>query len=107
MTVGLIFLFVSVVLYFIIFFGISFIVNMLLRRTWLMTFLYPIFVIFIVGDSKVIQYFSNPKGSFSDTFQKFTEIQAYDIIIVLSGLAGTIVSAIVIKILRKMGYQMF
>lgn len=41
---------VSVVLYFVIFFGIAFILNMLLRKTWLMACLYPILMIFIIDN---------------------------------------------------------
>lgn len=80
---------------------------MLLRRTWLMTFVYPFIVLLIVGDSKFSQYFTEPGNAFSSTFNKFTTIQVYDVIILLAGLAGAIVSGIVIKILRRSGYQMF
>lgn len=72
-----------------------------------MTFIYPFIVILIVGDSKFSQYFTEPKTAFSATFDKFASIQIYDVIILLSGLAGAIVSGIVIKILRRSGYQMF
>ncbi|OZU88852.1 hypothetical protein CIL03_09680 [Virgibacillus indicus] len=98
---------VSILLYFVIFFGIAFILNMLLRRTWLMSFIYPIIVIMIIDDLSTLEYFKNPGDSFSIAFTKLTEITPVDITILLSGLAGTIVSGIVIKILRKSGYQMF
>ncbi|WP_165767925.1 YuiB family protein [Virgibacillus indicus] len=104
---SLIQLVVSILLYFVIFFGIAFILNMLLRRTWLMSFIYPIIVIMIIDDLSTLEYFKNPGDSFSIAFTKLTEITPVDITILLSGLAGTIVSGIVIKILRKSGYQMF
>lgn len=80
---------------------------MLLRRTWLMTFIYPFIVLLIVGDSKFLQYFTEPINAFSTTFNQFSTIEVYDVIILLSGLAGAIVSGVVIKMLRKSGYQMF
>jgi len=100
-------LIVSVILYFVIFFGISFIINMLLRRTWLMTLVYPFIVLLIVGDSRFVEYFTEPSVAFSSTFSQFATIEVFDVIILLSGLAGAIVSGVVIKILRKTGYQMF
>ncbi|WP_373896270.1 YuiB family protein [Virgibacillus natechei] len=98
---------VSVLLYFVIFFGIAFILNMLLRRTWLMSFLYPIIVVMIVDNISTWEYFTNPGDAFSTALTRFTEITPVDVTILLSGFAGTIVSGIVIKILRKSGYQMF
>src|SRR5690625_5627199 len=100
-------LIVSILLYFVIFFGISFILNMLLRRTWLMAFLYPFVISLIVGDSTIGEYFTTPGQAFSSTFTTMTSLEAVDFVILLSGFAGTIVSGIVIKILRKSGYQMF
>lgn len=120
-------LFVSVILYFVIFFGIAFILNMLLRRTWLMSFLYPIVMLLtidnislkqfddvnfehpllIMEDMTILTYFTQPIKAFYTVFIKLLHITPVDIIILSSGLAGTIVSGIVIKILRKNGYQMF
>jgi len=100
-------LIVSVLLYFVIFFGIAFILNMLLRRTWLMAFLYPFIISLIVGDSSFGEYFTNPGYAISSTFSKMISLPIVDIIILSSGLIGTIVSGIVVKILRKSGYQMF
>lgn len=98
---------VSVLLYFVIFFGIAFILNMLLRATWLMTFVYPVIIILIVGKAKLSDYFITPKTAFSATYQDFLAINYVDVIILTSGLVGTIVSAFVIKYLRRTGYQMF
>lgn len=100
-------LIVSVLLYFVIFFGIAFILNMLLRRTWLMAILYPFVISLIVGDSSFSEYFTNTGEAFSSTFTKMISLAPVDIIILSSGLVGTIVSGFVIKFLRKSGYQMF
>lgn len=72
-----------------------------------MSILYPFIIILIVGDSSFGEYFTNPGQAFSSTFSQMTDLVVVDIIILLSGLAGTIVSGIVIKFLRKSGYQMF
>lgn len=118
---------VSVILYFVIFFGIAFILNMLLRRTWLMSFLYPVVMLFTIDNISLQQfddvdfdhpllimeemtfltYFTNPIKALYTVFIKLLHITPVDIIILGSGLAGTVVSGIIIKILRKNGYQMF
>jgi len=72
-----------------------------------MAILYPFVLALIVGDSKVSEYFTNASAAFSSTFSKMTSLGTVDIIILLSGFAGTIVSGFVIKYLRKSGYQMF
>ncbi|MGM8211959.1 YuiB family protein [Virgibacillus sp. W0430] len=100
-------LIVSILLYFVIFFGISFILNMLIRRTWVMAFIYPVIVLLIVDGISTFEYFKNPIGSFSIAFSKLVSLTIVDIIILSSGLLGTIVSGLVIKFLRKNGYQMF
>lgn len=100
-------LIVSVILFFVIFFGIAFILNMLLRRTWLMAFIYPIIVLFIVDDISIGKYFSTPGEAFSSAFSGLTSINAWDVAILSAGFLGTITSGFVIKFLRKSGYQMF
>ena len=100
-------LIVSVLLYFVIFFGIAFILNMLLRTTWLMAFFYPVIIILIVGESSVTDYFITPFQAFSNTLNDFMAISMIDVIILSSGFIGTIVCGFVIKYLRKTGYQMF
>lgn len=97
----------SVLLFFVIFFGIAFILNMLLRQTWLMAFLYPFVVIRIIDEITFMDYFTSPKSSVTHALTRLTEITITDITILLAGFAGTIVSGFVIKYLRKSGYQMF
>ena len=100
-------LIVSIILYFVIFFGIAFILNMLLRRTWLMSILYPFVMVITVDGISVIKYFTAPGESFSQTYDILIHLTPVDWMIFVSGFIGTIVSGIVIKFLRKSGYQMF
>jgi len=100
-------LLVSVLLYFVIFFGVAFILNMLLRTTWLMAFLYPVVVLLIINDVSVTAYFTSPISSLQAVFPIIGQITLVDWIILASGLAGAIVSGLVIKLLRRSGYQMF
>lgn len=97
----------SVILYFIMFFGISFILNMLLRRTWLMAVLYPIIIVIVINDIKIFDYVKHPITNFGKGFGVLFSSGYQDIIILSAGFVGTIVSGIVIKMLRRSGYQMF
>ncbi|MFD1039477.1 YuiB family protein [Virgibacillus byunsanensis] len=99
--------FVVVILFFIIFFGLAFILNMLLRRTWLMSFLYIFIMIIMIDNISTIEYFTNPGEAFSNAYSRLVSIKLFDYIVFLVGFAGTIVSGFVIKFLRKSGYQMF
>lgn len=98
---------VAAILFFVIFFGISFILNMLLRRTWFMSFVYPVVVLLIVDNIPMKDYFTNPVQALSTAFTNLFNITLVDMVILLSGFLGTIVSAVVIKALRNRGYQMF
>ncbi|WP_217589201.1 YuiB family protein [Lentibacillus saliphilus] len=99
--------FVEVLLFFIMFFGLAFIFNMLLRRTWLMSFLYIFIIIMMIDGISTFTYVTSPKSAFSAAWERLSGIGTFDYIVFLSGLIGTIVSGIVIKRLRKSGYQMF
>lgn len=100
-------LFISVLLFFVLFFGIAFILNMILRMTWLMAYVFPLIVIFIVDNVSFFEYFTSPKNSFSALWVELTSLGYQDMIILGAGFVGTIVAGIVIKFLRKNGYQMF
>lgn len=89
------------------FFGIGFLLNMLLRMTWLMAIIYPIVVIFIIDEVKMYEYITKPKYAFSLLGEKIMALHTVDIVILASGLLGAIISGFVIKLLRKQGYQMF
>jgi len=105
--VSIIQIFVSILLYFVMFFGIAFILNMLLRRTWLMAVLYPFIISIVVADSTLGEYFTQPRTSIPDTFQTMVSLPVMDIVILTFGFIGAIVSGVVVKMLRKSGYQMF
>lgn len=97
----------SVLLFMVIFFGIGFLLNMLLRMTWLMAIVYPLIVILIIDDVKFYQYITKPVYSFQALGSKLTSLAMVDIVILLGGFAGAVISGFVMKALRKAGYQMF
>lgn len=98
---------VSMLLFFVLFFGISFLLNMILRSSWIMSVVYPVIVLFIVDDFPWTDYFSQPGEAFPVVFEQISNLKIVDIIILASGFAGTIVAGLVIRWLRKNGYQMF
>jgi purine-cytosine permease-like protein len=100
-------LIISVLLFVVLFFGIGFLINMLLRATWVMAVIYPIIVIRIVDDVKFLEYFTAPITSFSLLGSKLIALQIADIIVLSSGLLGAIIAGFIIKLLRNNGYQMF
>ncbi|MFJ5623278.1 YuiB family protein [Peribacillus loiseleuriae] len=100
-------LIISVVLFFLLFFGIGFLLNMLFRSSWIMVVIFPIIAIYIVNELKLIEYFRHPGVAFSGLGGKLAALYAADITILLSGLVGAILAGVIIKVLRKKGYQMF
>ncbi|KUP05362.1 membrane protein [Bacillus coahuilensis p1.1.43] len=97
----------SILIFIVLFFSIGFLLNMLLRMTWVMAVIYPIVVIFIIDGVKFIDYFRNTSVAFSSLQDAFFHLKWVDITVLTSGLVGAILSGIVIKLLRKQGYQMF
>lgn len=97
----------SILIFIVMFFGIGFLLNMLLRMTWLMAILYPIVVIFIIDDVPMYQYVTKPGYAFSQLGHDIMSLHMVDIVILSSGMIGAIIAGIVMKILRKQGYQMF
>lgn len=100
-------LIISMLLFFVLFFGIGFLLNMLLRMSWVMAVFYPIVCIFLIDEVSFFDYFQSPGHSFALLWEKITSLAMADILILLSGLAGAIVSGVAIRILRAKGYQMF
>lgn len=98
---------VSMLLFFVIFFGVAFILNMLLRKTWLMAYVYPFIVLIIVDNLSTVEYFKHPGKAFNQAFTNLVKIAPVDVAILLSGFIGVIVCGFVIRLLRKSGYQMF
>lgn len=97
----------SILIFIVMFFGIGFLLNMLLRMTWLMAIIYPIIVIFIIDDVAMYEYFTKPGYAFSELGANLMSLHAVDIVILASGMVGAIIAGFVMKVLRKMGYQMF
>lgn len=100
-------LMISILLFYVMFFGIGFLLNMLLRMTWLMAIVYPIVILLVVDDVGFFDYFTDPGQSFSMLGDTITSMTGSDIAVLVAGWAGAITSGIVMKVLRKMGYQMF
>lgn len=98
---------VSILLFFILFAGIGFLLNMVLRLTWIMAVIYPIVVLFIVNQEPYSRFFQEPGQAFSLLFERVISLHFADMVILISGLLGAIASGIIMKLLRKAGYQMF
>lgn len=99
---------VSILLFLFLFFGIGFLLNMLLKTTWVPgAILYPIVVIFIVSDTSLINYIVQPVASFLGLIERFGQLLTVDYIILTSGLIGALLSGVVIRTLRARGYKMF
>lgn len=98
---------ISMLLFMVLFFGIGFLFNMLLRATWFMVILYPIVVIMIVDDIRFFEYFTKPGTSFGLLGSDLLNLSVSDITILACGLIGAILSGVSIKMLRVRGYQMF
>lgn len=99
---------VAIVLYLVLFFGIGFLINMLIKTTWMPgVFLYPLVVIFIVSEPSFFQYFTQPIQSLLHLSQNFSALPFVDYIILTAGFIGALLSGLTIQILRSKGYQMF
>lgn len=98
---------ISILLFLVLFFGIGFLLNMLLRATWFMAIFYPIVVIRIVDDVRFFEYITAPLSSFSALGAKLISLQLADIIILTAGLVGAILAGVANLMLRNRGYRMF
>lgn len=72
-----------------------------------MAIVYPLIAIFIIDKYPLIDYFRNSGEAFRDLGQRISHLAVADVLILSSGLAGAILAGVVIKLLRKKGYQMF
>ncbi|MCZ8516804.1 YuiB family protein [Paenibacillus filicis] len=91
-------LIIATVLLFVLFFGLGFILNMLMKTTW-----FPIYgyIVLIIG--LVIYY-----GWGSDSV--WSAVAGYslvDMIAAIGGLVGAVLSGSAIKMLRDKGFKMF
>ncbi|HAQ06757.1 MAG TPA: hypothetical protein DCR24_04220 [Bacillus bacterium] len=100
-------LIISMLLFFVLFFGIGFLLNMLLRMSWIMAVVYPLIAIFIIDKVRFIEYFTNSGEAFTELGQRLSRLAAADMLILSSGMAGALLAGVIIKLLRKQGYQMF
>nr|WP_238389579.1 YuiB family protein [Virgibacillus sp. MSP4-1] len=107
MEFNILHLIVGSLLFFVLFFGIAFILNMLLRKTWVMAFIYPFIVFLIVDDFTFGNYFTNTAWALQELATNLLQLKMMDIVMLSMGFIGTIVSGIVIRTLRSKGYQMF
>lgn len=107
MAMNIVQLFISVLLYFVLFYGISFILNMILKMTWIMAYVYPIIVLWIIGRVSLFDYIASPGESLGILWGNIIGISIYDVVILGSGFIGIILAGMTIRYLRKAGYQMF
>lgn len=98
---------ISMLLFFILFFGIGFILNMVLRMSWIAAVLYPVVALLFINEEKLSSYFLNSKEALYHLGKKLTQLAAADMMILSSGMAGAIAAGIAIQLLRKKGYRMF
>ncbi len=106
-TISIAQIMLSILIFIVMFFGIGFLINMLLRMTWLMAFIYPIIVVLIIDDVAWYEYFVKPSYAFSELWASITSLHVVDVVILASGMVGALIAGFVMKILRRMGYQMF
>lgn len=95
--IELIQLVVLIILAFCMFFGLGFIINMLLKTTWFPIYGYMAFVIILIVWTWGPQSLWNNVSSYT----------LGDVLPFLSGLAGAFLSGYTIKMLRVKGYTMF
>ncbi|MGG3451907.1 MULTISPECIES: YuiB family protein [Bacillaceae] len=98
---------VSSLLFFVLFFGIGFILNMLLRMTWVMAVIYPLVTIAIVDGISTFDYIFKTNESFGILGERIVGLQPVDITILSIGFLGAVTSGFVMRLLRAKGYQMF
>ncbi len=72
-----------------------------------MAVLYPIIVILIVDNVEMLEYITAPVVSLTQLGADLLALKFVDILVLLSGFVGAIISGIVIRMLRVRGYQMF
>ncbi len=107
LVIGIVQLIVGSLLFFVLFFGIAFIINMLVRQTWVITLLYPFIIIVVAGKYSFLDYFTQPGNAFPAVLEIFTSMTLVEGVNILFGFLGTIVAGMVMRALRKSGYQMF
>ena len=90
---------ISMLLFFVLFYGISFLLNV----TWLMVGVYPFIVLLIVDGISTAEYFTDTKEAFNTLGSKLANLYTADILMLSGGLVGTILAGMTIRYLRKAG----
>lgn len=98
---------ISMLIFLVMFFGIGFLLNMLLRSTWLMAFIYPLVVLIIVNQSPFGSYLTQPVLELQNLGSALINLKVVDHLVLTFGMIGSIIAGVVIKMLRVRGYQMF
>src|SRR5699024_8937054 len=98
---------ISMLLFFVLFYGISFLLNMILQVTWLMVGVYPFIVLLIVDGISTAEYFTATHDAFNTLGSELGILYTAVILLLSSGLGGTFLARMTIRYLRKSGYQMF
>jgi hypothetical protein len=96
---GIMFGIVGSLLCMVLFFGIGFILNMLIKTTWL-----PLWLFLIIVVPLGIRYLWQSDESVQQNIQSFL---VSDIILIIAGAAGAYISGWAIRALRRGGYKMF
>lgn len=105
--ISLLQLLLTILIFTILFYGIGFIINMLLKTTWIVPIFYPIIIIIMIDKMSTLEYFTNPGIAFQELGHRLTSLAPSDITVLTMGFIGTIASGITMKVLRSRGYQMF
>ncbi len=96
MEINAIQIIIAILLIFVLFFGISFILNMLLKTTW-----FPIYL-YIAGMIALLIFWDKESwGTF------LLEFKLVDYVYFFTGIIGIIIGGKAIQMLRKQGYKMF
>jgi hypothetical protein len=87
------------VLMFVLFFGIGFILNMLMKTTW-----FPIYAYLALIVGLMVYWASSGSGSLWENLSGFTYV---DYLAGVGGLIGAVLSGSAIRTLRIKGFKMF
>lgn len=90
---------VAMLLFFVMMFGIGFILNMLIKTTW-----FPIWLYFIVVLPLGIYFTWDKDMTFAANITAYSYV---DILVALAALGGAYVSGWAIRAMRKAGYKMY
>lgn len=97
----------SMLLFAVLFFGIGFIINMLLKTTWLVSVLYPIVILLIIDHVSMLSYFTAPGQAFHEVGTRLSHLAVSDWTVLGMGFVGALISGITMRMLRSRGYTMF